>query len=50
MIDGYCLVFHIRDGKFDAIREYINPSNLVTSLLVVLLLRLLPVIAARRKH
>jgi hypothetical protein len=50
MIDGYCLVFHIRDGKFDVIREYINPSNLVTSLLVVLLLRLLPVIAARRKH
>jgi len=23
-IDGYCLVFHFRDGKFDAVREYIN--------------------------
>ena len=22
-IDGYCWVFHIREGKFDAIREYI---------------------------
>lgn len=50
MIDGYWLVFHIRDGKFDVIREYINPSNVVTGLLVMLLLRLLPLIAARRKH
>jgi ketosteroid isomerase-like protein len=49
-IDGYCLVFHIRDGKFDVIREYINPSNIVTALLVMLLLRLLPVLTARRKH
>jgi ketosteroid isomerase-like protein len=41
-IDGYCWVFHIRDGKFDAIREYINPSRLSMSFLTVFLLRLLP--------
>uniref|UniRef100_UPI003F9B8CF9 nuclear transport factor 2 family protein n=1 Tax=Mycobacterium sp. TaxID=1785 RepID=UPI003F9B8CF9 len=26
-IDGYCWVFHIRDGRFGSMREYINPSN-----------------------
>ncbi len=50
MIDRYCLVFHIRDGKFDVIREYINPSNVVTSFLVLLLLRLLPLIATLQKR
>jgi ketosteroid isomerase-like protein len=25
-IDGYCWVFHIRDGRFDSMREYINPA------------------------
>lgn len=23
-IDGYCLVFHMREGKFDQIREYVE--------------------------
>src|SRR5574337_930100 len=26
-VDGYCLVFHMRAGRFDAIREYINPPK-----------------------
>ncbi len=41
-IDGYCWVFHIRDSKFDAIREYINPSRLSMGFLTVFVLRLLP--------
>jgi hypothetical protein len=49
MIDGYCLVFHMRDGKFDVIRENINPSNVVTGLLLALLPRLLP-LAVQRRH
>ena len=51
-IDGYCWVFHMRDGKFDAIREYINPSRLSMSFFMVFVLRLLPLVArlkARRK-
>lgn len=41
-IDGYCIVFHMMDGKFDAIREYINPSSIVMSLLTTFVLRILP--------
>ena len=47
-IDGYCWVFHIRDGYFDAIREYINPSRLSMGLLIVFVLRLLPWVARRK--
>src|SRR3954471_19615712 len=31
-IDGYCLVLHVQGGKFDEIREYINPSGIVASI------------------
>jgi len=51
-IDGYCLVFHMRDGKFDAVREYINPSRLTWVFFTVIVLRLFPLIArwkARRR-
>ena len=41
-IDGYCIVFHMVDGKFDAIREYINPSSIVISVLTTFVLRILP--------
>ncbi len=47
-IDGYCWVFRIRDGKFDAIREYINPSHLSMSLLTIILLRFLPLLIGWR--
>jgi len=51
-IDGYCWVFHMCDGKFDELREYINPSRLSMSFVTVFVLRLLPLVArlkARRK-
>jgi uncharacterized protein (TIGR02246 family) len=41
-IDGYCWVFHIRDGRFDSMREYINPSRAGTSMLLNLVLRAYP--------
>jgi hypothetical protein len=41
-IDGYCMVFHMTDGKFDEIREYINPSSIAGAMLTTLVLRLLP--------
>ena len=44
-IDGYCLVFHCREGKFDAVREYINPSRLPWVFFTVIVLRLFPLIA-----
>jgi ketosteroid isomerase-like protein len=44
-IDGYCLVFHMRDGRFDTVREYINPSNIAAGLMVYVLLRLLPYVS-----
>jgi len=47
-IDGYCLVFHFRDGKFDAVREYINPSRLPWVFFTVIVLRLFPLIARRK--
>jgi hypothetical protein len=47
-IDGYCLIFHIPDGRFDAIREYINPPNIVTGIMMYLLLPLLPYMSKRR--
>src|SRR4051794_24259738 len=52
-IDGYCMVFHMQGGKFDEIREYINPSGVVMSILTTYLLRLLPVAARikmKRRH
>lgn len=51
-IDGYCLVFHIRDGKFDEVREYLNPSSTVMSFMTTYILRILPYAAgikARRQ-
>ena len=47
-IDGYCWVFHIRDGRFDSMREYINPSNPATSILLSLALRAYRFLARRR--
>jgi hypothetical protein len=47
-IDGYCLVFHMRDGKFDEIREYVNPSGFAMSILTTYILRVLP-FAAKAK-
>jgi uncharacterized protein (TIGR02246 family) len=47
-IDGYCWVFHIRDGRFDSMREYIDPSNLATSILLSLVLRAYPFLARWR--
>jgi ketosteroid isomerase-like protein len=46
--DGYCLVFHMRDGRFDAIREYINPPNIAARLAMYVLLPLLPYLSRRR--
>jgi ketosteroid isomerase-like protein len=46
--DGYCFVFHMRDGRFDAIREYINPPNIAAGLMMYLLLPLLPYLSRRR--
>jgi uncharacterized protein (TIGR02246 family) len=48
-IDGYCWVFHIRNGHFDSLREYINPSNPATSILLSLVLRAYPLLLARRR-
>jgi ketosteroid isomerase-like protein len=47
-VDGYCLVFHMRDGRFDAIREYINPPNIAAGLMMYVLLPLLPYLSRRR--
>ncbi len=47
-IDGYCLILHIRDGRFDSIREYINPRNAAVALLIRALLPLLPMVTRRR--
>jgi uncharacterized protein (TIGR02246 family) len=47
-IDGYCWVFHIRDGRFDSMREYINPSNPATGILLSLALRTYPLLARWR--
>jgi len=44
-IDGYCWVFHIRHARFDSMREYINPSNPATSILLSLVLRAYPFLA-----
>ena len=46
--DGYCLVFHVRDGRFDAIREYINPPHIAAGLMLYALLPLLPYLSRRR--
>jgi len=47
-VDGYCLVFYMRDGRFDAIREYINPPNTAGGLMMYVLLPLLPHLSRRR--
>ncbi|MCW2649269.1 MAG: nuclear transport factor 2 family protein [Mycobacterium sp.] len=47
-IDGYCWVFHIRDGRFESMREYINPSSAVVSMSLSLVLRALPLLARWR--
>jgi len=47
-IDGYCWVFHIRHGRFDSMREYINPSNPATSVLLSFVLRAYPFLAQWR--
>ena len=47
-VDGYCLVFHMRDGRFDAIREYINPPNIAAGFMMYFLLPLLPYLSRRR--
>ena len=44
-IDGYCLIFHVRDGRFDTIREYINPPNTAAGLTMYVLL---PYMSRRR--
>jgi len=49
-VDGYCLVFHMRDGKFDEIREYLNPSGALMSFLVIYGLRLLPLLSRLRGY
>src|ERR1700694_4803918 len=46
--DGYCLVFHMRDGRFDAIREYISPPIIAAGLAMYTLLPLLPHLSRRR--
>jgi len=35
----YCITFHMRDGKFDWVHEYINATTFLTRLLIPLLLR-----------
>ena len=47
-IDGYCLVLHMRDGRFDQIREYINPSGIAMGILTTYILRVLPLAARIR--
>jgi hypothetical protein len=47
-IDGCCLIFHMRDGRFDAIGEHINPTNIAARLLVYVLLPLLPYLSRKR--
>lgn len=47
-IDGYCFIFHMRDGRFNAIREYINPTNKAVGLLIYLLLPILPYLSRKR--
>lgn len=46
-IDGYCWVFHIREARFDEVREYLNPSGLVLGLVMPILLRLAPLLLRR---
>ncbi len=48
-IDGYCWVLQIRDGRFDAIREYINPSGFALGLAMPILLRLAPLLTRRAR-
>jgi len=46
-LGGFCLVFHMRDGRFDAVREYINPPNIAARLAMRVAL-LLPYRSRRR--
>jgi ketosteroid isomerase-like protein len=47
-LGGFCLVFHMRDGRFDALREYINPPNIAARLFMRVALLLLPYLSRRR--
>ncbi|MFD0366067.1 nuclear transport factor 2 family protein [Nocardia sp. GCM10030253] len=47
-IDGYCWIAHIRDGRFDSIREYINPSNPGIAILLSFVLRGYPRLTRRK--
>ena len=47
-LGGFCLVFHMRDGRFDAMREYINPPNIGARLAMRVALLLLPYRSRRR--
>ncbi|WP_406230587.1 nuclear transport factor 2 family protein [Nocardia sp. NBC_01009] len=49
-IDGYCWIAHMRDGRFDSIREYINPSNPALAILVGLVLRSYPRLTRRNSR
>ena len=49
-IDGYCWIFHIRDGRFHSMREYINPSGAATSVLLNVVLRAYPFLARWSKR
>ena len=49
-IDGYCLIFRFHQGRFDEIREYINPSGILMRVLTTHLLRLLPIVARVRRQ
>jgi len=40
----------MRDGKFDEIREYLNPSGALMSFLVIYGLRLLPLLSRLRGY
>lgn len=46
-VDGYCFVMHMRDGRFDVIREYISPPGLAAGIMMNLLLPLLPFLSRR---
>jgi ketosteroid isomerase-like protein len=47
-IARYCLTFHMRDGKFDLIHEYIATTTLLTYLLMPLALKRMKRLVARK--
>ncbi|GAB03486.1 hypothetical protein GII30_20910 [Gordonia amarae] len=48
VIDGYCWIAHIQDGRIDSVREYINPSNPVIALAMTFVLRVYPRLTRRK--